>query len=61
MPVIDDEIRLVPGDDTYAALWEDLSTAERGQWLIRHGFRVTADKTRVTVSQGPVGDFVLLS
>jgi site-specific DNA recombinase len=48
---IPDRIELVPTGDTYYALWQRLSIPERGAWLAAHGFRVTADKEHVTVSQ----------
>ena len=48
-------------DDTYLELWERLNDPERGPWLAEHGFRVTASKERVTVSQGPVSATIELS
>ena len=52
--VVEDRLELVETDDTYLGLWERLSIPERGSWLVEHGFRVTASKERVIVSQGPV-------
>jgi site-specific DNA recombinase len=48
---VPDRVDLVPTGDTYYGLWQKLSTPERGAWLAAHGFRVTADKENVTVSQ----------
>jgi site-specific DNA recombinase len=59
--VVEDSVELVETDDTYLGLWERLSTPERGSWLVKHGFRVTASKERVTVSQGSVSATVELS
>jgi DNA invertase Pin-like site-specific DNA recombinase len=50
--LIDDHVELIDTDDTYSGLWERLDTAERGAWLAEHGFRVTASKELVTVTQG---------
>lgn len=58
--VIEDYVDLVETDDTYLELWERQSVQNRGAWLIEHGFRVTASKERVTVSQGPVSATVEL-
>lgn len=52
--MIEDRVELVETDDTYLELWERLSVPERGSWLAEHGFRLTASKERVTVSQGSV-------
>lgn len=54
LPVVPGTVELVPTGERYAALWAALDTAERGPWLASHGFRVTASKGRVTVSQGDV-------
>jgi DNA invertase Pin-like site-specific DNA recombinase len=59
--LIEDRVELVETDDTYLELWERLNDPERGPWLAEHGFRVTASKERVTVSQGPVSATVELS
>ena len=48
---VPDRVDLVPTGDTYNGVWQQLSTPERGAWLATHGFRVTADKEHVTVSQ----------
>jgi DNA invertase Pin-like site-specific DNA recombinase len=58
--VIEDQVELVETDDTYLELWERQSIQNRGSWLIEHGFRVTASKERVTVSQGDVSATVEL-
>jgi DNA invertase Pin-like site-specific DNA recombinase len=58
--VIEDRVELVEIDNTYLELWERQSIQNRGSWLIEHGFRVTASKERVTVSQGPVSATVEL-
>jgi site-specific DNA recombinase len=52
--VIEDRVELVETGDTYRELWERLSAPERGPWLVENGFRITASKERVTVSQGSV-------
>jgi site-specific DNA recombinase len=52
--LIDDRVELVETDDTYLELWERRSVQDRGPWLVEQGFRVTASKERVTVSQGTV-------
>ena len=59
--MIEDRVELVETDDSYLELWERLSVPERGPWLAEHGFRITASKERVTVSQGPVSASVALS
>jgi hypothetical protein len=59
--VIEDRVELVETADTYLGLWTRLSTSDRGPWLAEHGFRVTASKEHVTVSQGPVSATVELS
>jgi len=52
--LIDDHVELVETDDTYLELWERRSVQDRGPWLVEQGFRVTASKEHVTVSQGTV-------
>ena len=59
--VIEDHVELVETDDTYRELWDQLSVQERGLWLAKHGFWVTACKERVTVSHGSVSATVELS
>jgi hypothetical protein len=49
-----DRVELVETDDTYLELWERRRVQDRGAWLVEHGFRVTATKEHVTVSQGTV-------
>ena len=51
-PVVADRVELTPTGESYAELWARTPVAERGPWLARHGFRVTASKTEVTVAQG---------
>jgi DNA invertase Pin-like site-specific DNA recombinase len=55
LPSVPDRWEEVPNGHTYAGVWAELSTPERGPWLASHGFRVTADKTKVTVSRHPAG------
>jgi DNA invertase Pin-like site-specific DNA recombinase len=46
-----------PAGYTHAERWAQLADTERGAWLARHGFRVTASRTDVTVTQAdPVTD-----
>jgi hypothetical protein len=52
--VIEDRVELVPTGRTYLKEWQELSVPERGPWLAANGFRVTASKTEVTVTQGEV-------
>jgi hypothetical protein len=59
--VVEDRVELAETGDTYLELWERLSVQGRGPWLVEHGFRVTASKERVTVSQGPTTATVELS
>lgn len=59
--LVEDRVELIETDDTYLELWQRLSIPERGPWLVEHGFRVTASKERLTVSQGPVSTTVALS
>lgn len=49
-----DRVELTPTGELYSQLWKDTPVQERGPWLAGHGFRVTADKTEVTVRQGEV-------
>jgi hypothetical protein len=58
--LIDDRVELVETGDTYRGLWEGMSTQDRGPWLAEQGFRVTASKERVIVSQGTVWGEALL-
>jgi DNA invertase Pin-like site-specific DNA recombinase len=51
LPSVPDMVVEEETGQTYAELWAALGTAERGPWLARQGFRVTADRTRVTLSQ----------
>ena len=54
LPSVPDQWKEVPNGHTYAALWDDVSTPERGQWLSDHGFIVQATKERLTVIRGDV-------
>jgi site-specific DNA recombinase len=54
LPSVPDRYEEKPGRHTYAGLWEALSIPERGPWLAANGFRITADKAEVTVSQGDI-------
>jgi DNA invertase Pin-like site-specific DNA recombinase len=40
-----------PAGYTHAERWQQLAVGERGAWLARHGFRVTATRTEVTATQ----------
>ena len=40
-----------PSGQTYKQLWDALRAGQRGPWLKHHGFRVTADRTGVKLSQ----------
>jgi hypothetical protein len=46
-----DRVELIPTGNTYYGVWQRLSIQERGPWLAGQGFRVTANKEQVTVSQ----------
>jgi hypothetical protein len=50
--LVEDRVDLIETDVTYLELWERLGVPERGPWLVAQGFRVTASKEGVTVSQG---------
>jgi hypothetical protein len=60
LPSVPDRWEEVPNGHTYADLWDDVITPERGQWLIDHGFIVQATKERVTVVRGDVTASVAL-
>ena len=51
LPVTPGTVELVPTGDTYWQLWDALADAQRGPWLKSHGFRVTADKAEVRLTQ----------
>lgn len=51
LPCEPDRTVEVETGQTYAELWAGVPRAERGPWLARHGFRVTADRSGVTLSQ----------
>lgn len=61
LPSVPDRWEEVPNGHTYAQLWEETPRAERGAWLKRHGFTVTADKAEVTVSQKGISATLPLS
>jgi DNA invertase Pin-like site-specific DNA recombinase len=48
----DDRWELVPTGEFYAEVYAKTPRHDRGAWLARHGFTVTADKTLVTVRHG---------
>jgi site-specific DNA recombinase len=50
--ITEDRVKLLPTGETYLQQWERLSGPERGPWLAKHKFRITASKTEVTVAQG---------
>jgi hypothetical protein len=50
--VVPDRVQLTDTGERYSQLWERTPASERGPWLARHGFRVTASKAGVTVMQG---------
>lgn len=58
LPAVPDEVVTEPSGETYWQLWDALSDAQRGPWLKRYGFRVTADKTMVKLTRdtGPWDD-----
>ena len=51
-PVVPDRVELTDTGERYSELWARTPLPERGPWLARHGFRVTASKAGVTVVQG---------
>jgi DNA invertase Pin-like site-specific DNA recombinase len=53
-PVLPDRVELSPTGERYAELWARTPVPERGPWLARHGFRVTASRAGVRVTQGNV-------
>ena len=50
--VVPDRVELTATGEVYSELWQQTPVAERGPWLARHGFAVTASKAGVTVVQG---------
>jgi|SRR5271157_266045 len=50
--VVPDRVELTGTGEVYSELWARTPVAERGPWLARHGFRVTASKAQVKVIQG---------
>jgi hypothetical protein len=51
LPVVPGTVELVPTGETYRELWDAFGDAQRGPWLKSHGFRVTASKTEVKLTQ----------
>ena len=51
LPSVPEQKVTEPGGETYKELWDALEDAQRGSWLKRHGFRVTASKTAVKITQ----------
>jgi len=49
--VVPDRVELTDTGEVYSQLWARTPVPERGPWLARHGFRVTASKAGVTVVQ----------
>jgi site-specific DNA recombinase len=52
LPVTPGSVVLVATGEVYSKVWEALETHERGAWLTRHGFTVTASREAVSVVQG---------
>ena len=50
-PVVADRVDEVKTGKRWAELWKQVPVPERGPWLARKGFRVTADKAEVTVTK----------
>jgi DNA invertase Pin-like site-specific DNA recombinase len=50
--VVPDRVELADTGEVYSELWARTPVPERGPWLARHGFRVTASRTQVKVAQG---------
>ena len=50
--VVPDRVELTATGERYSELWARTPVPERGPWLARHGFAVSASKTEVTVVQG---------
>ena len=50
--VVPDRVELAGTGEVYSELWARTPVPERGPWLARHGFRVTAAKARVRVVRG---------
>lgn len=51
LPAVPARVVEEPTGQTYAELWEALSTPERGPWLAAKGFRAEADKTMVKLTR----------
>jgi len=43
-----------PTGETWGGVWDALSPSQRGPWLARKGFRVTATREAVSVAHGGV-------
>ena len=50
--IVADRVELTDTGEVYSELWARTPVPERGPWLARHGFRVTASKAQVKVIQG---------
>jgi hypothetical protein len=61
LPAEPDEEREEETDELWSDAYAALARHERGAWLRSHGFRVTASKTAVTISQGLVTATVTLT
>jgi DNA invertase Pin-like site-specific DNA recombinase len=55
LPSVPDRVEEVATSQTYADLWRALGDAERGPWLVSHGFRVLADKSTVRLTRTTAG------
>jgi len=61
-PSVPDRWEVTETGRTYDQLWEALDPAERGPWLVRQGFRVTATREAVTLTQeDPAGGLPFLA
>ena len=58
--VVPDRVELTDTGERYSELWARTPVPERGPWLARHGFRVSASKAEVTVVQGKITSTVSL-
>ena len=50
--IVPDRVELTDTGERYSELWARTGLPERGPWLARHGFRVTASKAEVKVAKG---------
>ncbi len=51
LPSVPDQVVEEETGQTYAQLWAGLEVSERGPWLRRQGFRITAGRGKVTLTQ----------